>query len=369
MRLSVSPLRRILGPETAAPGEAGYHFPGACLLSDGSVYLCARRDRGMNDPYGATEAVRWDPETDEVIPMPSPTAQDLAADGSRTAYSCYVSELSPGQLVALYGLMEPEGHKTVFDEKTYGMCRTTLRITRSYNGGKTWEAPEDLAYQTPDIMIPGRIFPTKDGLWGFLTEMHNHWEQDYRKPVQARFVYSADGGRTFDRAAFLPHPENFLAGDARSTVGADGTIMSFFWGFDLATMKDLSIYRSFSRDGGRSWSPLEPVGLKKQITSPFLLPGGACMCIYQERFSQRPGLYAALSADGGMTWDEEHALGIFVKGSAPKSENAFDSGNDEAYTFGYSTLTPLSNRSALVTFWHSNGGSTAVSVCQLTAED
>ncbi len=368
MHLTVSPLKRVLGPETAAPGEAGYHFPGACLLSDGSVYICARRDRGMNDPYGVTEAVRWLPETDAVIPMPSPTARDLDPDGRRTAYSCYVSELSPGEFIALYGIMEPEGRSTVFDEKTYGMCRTTLRISRSHDGGKTWEAPEDLAYQTPDIMIPSRIFHTRDGIWGFHAEMHNHWEQDYVEPVQARFVYSADGGRSFDRASFIPHPADFLAGDARPTADAEGNLMSFFWGFDLRTMKDLAIYRSFSRDGGLSWSPVEPIELKKQITSPFLLENGACMCIYQERFSDRPGLYAALSMDGGRTWDEEHALGIFVKGSAPRSENAFDSGNDEAYTFGYSTLTRLSPRSALVTFWHANGGATAVSVCRLTAE-
>ena len=368
MHLTVSPLRRVIGPETAAPGETGYHFPGACLLSDGSVYLCARRDRGMNDPFGATEAVRWIPATDEVIPMPSPTSQDVAPDGRRTAYSCYVSELSPGELIALYGLMEPEGHKTVFDEKTYGMIRTSLRIARSHDGGMTWDEPEDLAYRTKDMMIPSRIFHTRNGILGFHAEMHNHWEREYAEPVQARFVYSVDGGRTFDRASFIPHPADFLAGDARPTEDADGNLMSFFWGFDLRTMKDLSIYRSFSRDGGVTWSFVEPVRLKKQITSPFLLEDGACMCIYQERFSAHPGLYAALSYDGGMTWDEENALGIFVRGSAPRSENAFDSGNDGAYTFGYSTLTRLSSHSALVTFWHSNGGSTAVSVCQLTAE-
>jgi len=368
MKISISPLRCVLGDVIAGESSASYHFPSAECLSDGSIYFCARKDKGMDDPYASTEAVRYFPETGELIPMPSPTAQDMAADGSRTAYGCYVSEIAPNELIAVYGLIEPEGRKCLFDEKTFGVCKTTLRIARSYDNGMTWEKSEALDYQTADIMIPSKIFRTKNGIWGFHVEMHNHWEEKYREPIQARFVYSVDGAKTFDRAAFIPHDENFLAGDARATTDAEGNLCSFFWGFDLVTMTDLAVYRSFSEDGGLHWSYVEPIQLKKQITSPFWLSNDTYLCIYQERFSDHPGLYAALSYDGGMTWDEENAVGIFVKGNAPKSGNAFDKGIDEAYTFGYSTLTKLAHNKALVTFWHSNGGSTCISICELTGE-
>ena len=369
MKIQISPLKCVIGDAVANPNSAGYHFPGAEILSDGSVYICARRDTGLYDPYGYTEAVRYIPATGEIIPMPSPSAQDMTEDQSHTAYGCYVSELAPNELIALYGLIETAGRKELFDSKTFGMCASKLRITRSHDNGYTWDPAEDITYQTPDIMIPSKIFRTKDGIWGFHVEMHNHWEEDYREPIQARFIYSVDGAKTFDRAAFIPHDADFLAGDARPTADDRGNLCSFFWGFDLKTMKDLAVYRAFSHDGGRSWSHVEPIDLKKQITSPFWLNENTYLCIYQERFSENPGLYAALSYDGGMTWDEENALGIFVKGSAPKSDNAFDTGIDEDYKFGYSTLTRISANKALVTFWHSNGGTTCISVCELTVEE
>ena len=363
MKIKVSPLKCVLGGE-----GKGYHFPGAEVLSDGSVYVVARRDKGMNDPYGATDAVKYIPAEDKIIPMPAPDAEDLKRDG-KYAYGCYVTELKPNELIAVYGLLTPEGHQVMFDEKTEGICLLELRITRSHDGGMTWDAPEDVAYKANDYMVPAKIIKTKDGIVGFHVEMHNHWEEEYREPVQARFIYSTDGGKTFDKAGLIPHEDGFLAGDARDTVDDEGNICAFFWGFDLNEKRDMAIYRSFSEDGGRTFSHVEPINLKKQITSPFKLKNDVMMCIYQERFSEHPGLYAALSYDGGMNWDEENAVGIFVKGSSPKSLNAFDSGNDEAYKFGYSTLTKLSDNSALVTFWHSLGDSTGVSVCTLTVED
>lgn len=368
MHIQVSPMTCVLGSLQAESGEAGYHFPCAELLSDGSVYICARKDRGMNDPYGRTEAVRYLPATGDLIPMPSPTARDLENDRSKAAYSCYVTELSPGELIAVYGLLEPAGRPVLFDEKTFGMCACALRLTRSHDGGRSWDKPEGLAYQTQDTMIPSKIYRSGEGIWGFHAEMHNHWEENYREPVQARFVYSIDGGKSFDRAAMIPHAPDFLAGDARPTIGADGRICVFFWGFDLKALKDLAVYRSFSADGGRSFSPVEPVCLKKQISSPFWLREDCYLCLYQERFSERPGLYAALSLDGGMTWDEEHAAEVFVSGSAPKSDNAFDSGNDQAYTFGYSTLTRLAPDRALAAFWRKGGESTCICVCEISVK-
>lgn len=368
MKIKVSPVKCIIGDASAGEEAGGYHFPGAELLSDGSWYFTARKDKGMGDPYGDTVAVRYIPETGEVIPMPAPNAKDLSVPG-KTAYTCYVSELAPNELIAVYDLMEPRGHRTMFDEKKEGICFCELRITRSHDNGMTWDDPESLAYKTPDCMVPSRIYKTKDGIVGFNVEMHNHWEEDYHEPVQARFIYSVDGGKTFDRAALIPHGENFLAGDARTTINCRGDMCVFFWGYDLKENRDLAIYRSFSKDGGKTFTPVEPVNLRKQITSPFYINDDVYMCIYQERFSEHPGLYAALSYNGGMNWDEKNAVGIFVKGSAPKSLNAFDAGNDQAYTFGYSTLTKLDDRRALCTFWNSNGSGTCISMCVITVEE
>ena len=56
MHLSVSPLVCVIGDAVWAPGSHSYHFPSAELLSGGSIYFCARRDKGMNDPCAASVA-------------------------------------------------------------------------------------------------------------------------------------------------------------------------------------------------------------------------------------------------------------------------------------------------------------------------
>lgn len=52
-----------------------------------------------------------------------------------------MTELSPGELIAVYGLLEPAGRPVLFDEKTFGMCACALRLTRSHDGGRSWDKP------------------------------------------------------------------------------------------------------------------------------------------------------------------------------------------------------------------------------------
>lgn len=362
-QIHVGPLRRLMGGEEES---IVYNFPSVERLSDGSFYVCARKIRSLTDPKGVFEAVRYDLRTDTLQPMPTPGDWERAHCPERGFYTCHVTELAPGRLIALYTVVYCDESKPMFSPEDDGMQETVCRIARSEDGGRTWSPPEPLAYATPDILVPSKIQKLRDGTLGFPAEMQHHYGRPYVEPVQGRFVYSLDGGRTFDRAALLPQPEHFLAGDARCTFDGDGNLIVFYWGFDLATMRDLAVYRSRTDDCGRHFAPVRPTALKKQIASPLWIDGDTFLCMYQERFSQRPGIKAMLSADGGWTYDPGSEREIITFEGTPDTDNPF-SGFSQ-YRFGYSTLTRVAANAALAAFWHREGERFAISACMITVQ-
>jgi len=348
MKISVGEARCVMGG--VEPG-AVYNFPSVELLDDGSFYICARRIRSLTDPKGVFEAVRYDSETGAVRPMATPADFEMARHPERGFYTCHVTRIAKHRLLAIYTVV-PNCDETrpMFSPEDDGIQETVCRIARSEDGGETWSEPEELTYHIPDVIIPSRIQVLRDGTVGFPIEVQHRYGEPYREPIQGRFVYSVDGGRTFDRAAIVPHPRDFLAGDARCTFDGEGNLIVFYWGFDLAATRDLAVYRTCSRDCGRTFDPVAPVALKKQISSPMWIDGDHFLCMYQERFSERPGIKLMLSRDGGWTYDPETLAELAVFPDTPDTENPF-SGFSQ-YRFGYSTLTRVSATRALATYWH-----------------
>lgn len=363
MKIYVDSPRCLIGDEVGNAQSKFYNFPSCERLHDGTYFISAREIDGLQDPYGRQVSVRYDAATGEVAPALSPTCHDMADYPEKGMYMCHVTELAPGKLVAVYLMIDTDKSKPLFSPENDGVQNCTCRIVHSEDGGKTWEKPKTVEYTIPDIIIPSKIQKMPDGTVGFPIEVHNLYGEPYREPIQARFIYSVDGGRTFDRASMIPHPADFLAGDARCTFDTEGNMTIFFWGYDLAHMKDLEVHRSQTRDSGKTFDPVSPILLKKQITSPFYVDRENFLCIYQERFSDRPGIKAMLSHDGGYSWDEGSVAELYTCQGTPDSENAFQ-GFDQ-YKFGYSTLTRISGNSALATYWNSNGPTTCISACRI----
>ena len=280
-----------------------YNFCLPALLSDGSFFVCARQITTLHDPYGRTAAVRYYPDDGRIVPATPPNISDALAYPEKGFLMCYVSQLSENNLIAVYEMIDTDKSKPLFDPVSDGMQSAKVRISRSSDNGQTWSDGEDIAFEHEDIIVPGAIVKLPDGTVGFPVEMHNHYGKDYSESIKGRFIYSTDGGKTFDKVSEIPHAKGVLAGDGRCTIDGNGNLLIYYWFYDLDAGKDLDNHRTISRDCGRTFEPAQPVDMHMQIVSPMYFDDDTFVLVYQERFSDNPGIKAALSYDGGMTFD------------------------------------------------------------------
>ena len=64
----------------------------------------------------------------------------------------------------------------------------------------------------------------------------------------------------------------------------------------------LRLYRSYSEDEGRSWTPIEPTDLPGQSPALIYLASGDILCAYRDVRPDQLGMSCAVSSDFGQTW-------------------------------------------------------------------
>ena len=98
------------------------------------------------------------------------------------------------------------------------------------------------------------------------------------------------------------------------------------------------LYESLSTDGGATWSPPTNTGLWGYPANLLLLPDGRLLATYGYRRAPM-GIRAALSEDGGRTWDQAHEIILRADG--------FGSGSD----LGYPITTRLADGTLLTIYY------------------
>ena len=341
-----------------------YHFPSMEKLSNGEIILCCKElEGGMNDPGGrillfrsADNGKNWE----QGVP---PTIHDEEEFPGKGYMMAHVTELAPGELIAVYSLIDTDASRPLFNPETDGAQPSRVRTVKSHDNGISWEEPRDIGFQSRDIIVPSRIILLPDGSCGFPCEMHDHWEGGYEEGNCSRFIRSYDGGETFNEGNIMAASEGILYGDARPTF-IDDEVLVFFWTLDLKNMKDLPIHVVSTKDSAGSWSSPKPINITTQIMSPLYLGNNLMLAIHQDRFSGSPGIKALLSSDRGMNWDRATEVTLFGADNRPEGTNPFT--EFDQFQFGYSSLLKTGEDSCLASFWHREGDTTAVSVMGIT---
>lgn len=175
-----------------------------------------------------------------------------------------------------------------------------IRVARSLDGGKTWTQP-------PTPVDPmGKGFEPQVA-WGPEKSLVVVWS-DERRADRVFDVYarrSPDGGVTWDPEQLLSRMPKTLPTDlsARPRLLGDG--QGRFWVMWVGLHAGRSaLYLNRSTDGGRTWT--DPVSLSGDSRSVFgqslQRVGERMLTVWQDTRIEHDRLYAATSADGGVTW-------------------------------------------------------------------
>lgn len=131
----------------------------------------------------------------------------------------------------------------------------------------------------------------------------------------------------------------------------------------MKKLTDMNNHRVITKDNGKSFEKPEEIDLHMQITSPMHIKKDVMLAVYQERFSRNPGIKAALSYDGGMSYDLDGAVDIYSAASVPKGKNPFL--DFSSFEFGYSSITKYEDNKGLITYWHAGENGLSVSACDI----
>ena len=184
-----------------------------------------------------------------------------------------------------------------------------LWSARSRDGGLTWSKPEK--YAQPIAFSPHGPVRLKDGT---LIQMGrtSYREKEMKGRTRVTCSRSTDHGRTWEELCYaIPdqNGENTPRGmfhEPHAIELKDGRLMALvrYHG------EDNCLRQTFSRDGGRTWSPMAKTPMLGLPPHLLRLKDGRILCTFGRRFPQPTGFgeYACLSSDEGATWDAAHEI-------------------------------------------------------------
>ncbi len=157
-------------------------------------------------------------------------------------------------------------------------------------------------------------------------------------------IYASPDNNTFP-------DKNWLAVNTFTGTATTGRVLVTFTLFTASSPNGAQIFRSFSDNGGVSWSaigPVNPSGSNSQGSQPVYLPGNKVACVYWN-FGSGAGesLDVVLSNDGGNTFGAPIKVANVVEYSDPQIRNG---------AFLPSATTDRTTGNLYVVYQANNGG-------------
>jgi len=270
------------GTILAAYREATDHW----ITPDGVIQLCRSTDGGRT----------WSkPQT------------IVSAEGRTFGCHLRMAELDDGTiLLPLVETHNVSGDPTYL--QYYFRRLLSTHVVLSHDGGHTWTPPEQLDLGS-HVIWAGSYGDVLVGSEGEII-MSVNWQQEgdttYGKShggdvCRSGLIRSRDGGHSWE------HLTQIADG-----VDDEKSVCMLPSGRMIAVIRDMDrpAKRSFSYDGGETWTPVEPLPFQGG-ESPCLLQtqSGVLLCSYRQRTPGRPqGVGLSYSYDEGETWGETDNL-------------------------------------------------------------
>jgi hypothetical protein len=230
-------------------------------------------------------------------------------------------------------------------------------LVRSADGGRTWSAPHVIE-MPPGLLayLSGPVIELSNGEWILPFDKGKAYDDpDPLSPVMLA-LFSSDRGATW------PHIVRLADGSrngkahwhGRFVQLLDGKLFTLLWTQDTTTGQFIDLHRTTSDANGRNWDTPQPTDLVGQTCWAVDLGGERMFAAYTVREAEPPGIYGAVSADGGRSWKPDQRLllwdatgrdtvGIASRDTYPASHDTI--------AFGRPQATRLANGEVMVSYW------------------
>jgi hypothetical protein len=239
-----------------------------------------------------------------------------ARDQVRYSYhDPFVSTMREGELViGAFRADRSDPEMPMFNERTGGLRAVEVFLLRSADGGHTWRPPEMVALPAGVVATPASpIVELADGRWFWSFDQWNAF--DDARPYQPRTLgfFSSDQGRGWgDMTVYAdgaPDGKGFWHG--KPIALEDGRLATLYWAADMNTGANLTNHICFGDAGAQEWGVPVATNLPGQTNALVDLGDGRLCAVYTWREAERPGIMAALSTDGGRTWDLDRQIRLW----------------------------------------------------------
>ena len=264
-----------------------------------------------------------------------------------------IRAIQDGTVVALGGyLYRDDDDRGVVNPENLGYTSMELFVSRSGDGGQTWETPAVIAppLEGPSWEICHSVVELNDGRWLAPMSTWKGWEGEAPNGMKAVALVSHDRGRTWpDYITVMDDYVNGLCHFEQSLVELpDGRLLAVAWALHVESGETRSTPYAISQDGRTFRSP-RPTGLRGQTAKIIALRDGRILCVYRRH--DKPGLWAALARIEGDDWVNLAEAPLWEGATSGMSGAAKPGEEITELRFGFPNLTLLPDGKVFVAFW------------------
>ena len=328
---------------------------GQALYSVDSRLLQARStDGGRN---WKTEGLMIDPAGD---------------DGVYSYHGPMLTRLADATLIANATRWDrSDPNKPLFNEKTGGIVPADTVLFRSTDNGASWSDFEVVQMPEGMVLTPSSpIVVLSDGRWMLPTDQWHAYDEPGPYKPRTVGLFSTDNGQSWGDPVTFGVSNTAGVGHWHGRINRlrDDRLFTLFWTANMKTEAAMPHHYCAGSPDGREWSMPAATNIPGQTNWPVDLGDGRMAVIYTVRETHPPGFYAAVSEDGGKTWDLEDQvhvwdatgrdkIGITLTDHYPRSHDTI--------SFGAPTSTVLADGDIFCTFWCTEVATTHIRYARL----
>lgn len=286
----------------------------------------------------------------------------------RVIHLAYVSEVSPGRLIANLLWCDHLGDPSLefFNPGTEGVLPISIYLSESADDGLTWSIPGKIDAgelgSTP-IPIMGPISRINDHELICPFETSKNYDDTGPWIHKAAYFISRDEGKTWPEYKIVAHdPQNkIFYWDHRIANFGSGLLIDMLWAYDNVQKKQLNAHMSKTSDGGKTWSAPVDTGLVGQPW-PIAIDEKTFLVACVDRYQSKT-IRVVKTDDFGRSWDA--ARSVVIYNHQQKQQERSEKLDDYlvemgSWAYGLVNGIKLSNGNVLVTYYAGNGLTTNI---------